>query len=814
LKATPAGYHIIVLARKQATMKFTLHWLKDFLDTNAAPEQIADSLTAIGLELESMTNRIEALSAFRIGHILTTSPHPDADRLQICSVDVGEDTPKQIVCGAPNARTGIKVAYAPIGATIPANSMVLKPTKIRGIDSHGMLCSSRELELGDDHEGIMELPEEAQAGEKLSTLAGFDDVIFDIAITPDRGDCFGIMGIARDLAAKGVGIFISPAVPDISASSEASFPVYVENPDACPLLITRCFEDLNNRSTPDWMHQRLVSVGLKPISPLVDITNYLTIAYGRPAHMFDLDKLQGNLTVRDAKPGETLEALNHQTYIFTGGELILADEAGPVALAGVMGGTRTGCTESTQRALLEIAVFNPQRIAQSGQQHTITSDARMRFERGIDHAFASHGDMLATKLTLDLCGGKASSPQVIGEIKASRQTIRFNPARLTTLGSITLPHARMQEILISLGFTVDTAQKDCWNVTVPSWRHDVEGEADLVEELLRIHGYDQVEAALLPSFQRDDLTTPLVWKRSKAAIHRLAEAGFTECRNWSFISQELAQDFSDASPIELANPISPELACMRPSLLPGLLAALKRNMARSYPDQALAETGTVFSGINPENHHQHAAMLRSGSMHPPHPLEASRPVDVYDIKADILELLKAFQIQANSLQLKTNAPGWYHPGRFAALYQGKTHIAQFGEIHPALLAKLDIDVPVVVSELFLDKLPEPKKKKSTKPALQLSDFPRVMRDFAFIVSNDVAAESLTRSVMKADPKLITHVTLFDVYSGKGVEEGKKSLAINVELTPRSSTLTDEDIQQVSKNIIAIVEKNHGAVLRA
>ncbi|MDA5192970.1 phenylalanine--tRNA ligase subunit beta [Govanella unica] len=795
-------------------MKLTLNWLKDHLDTTATVTEVAEKLTAVGLEVEEIIDPAAKLAPFIIAEVKATEQHPNAERLRLCTVDTGTET-LQVVCGASNARAGIKVVFAPSGSYIPGSKMTLKPTEIRGVLSTGMMCSERELELSEEHEGIIELPMDAPLGGSFAQYAGFDDPVIDIAITPNRPDCLGITGIARDLAAAGLGAFKSPAVEPVKGSFPCPVPVRIESDaaSACPLFVGRLIRGVKNGPSPKWLQDRLKALGLRPISALVDITNYLCYDRARPLHVYDADKLSGGIIVRLGREGETLDALDNKTYELTDRMCVIADEAGPLGLAGVIGGTPSGSTEGTLNVFVEAALFDPIRTAETGRATGVLSDARFRFERGVDPDGTIPGLELATRLILDLCGGEPSELVIAGEIPNATKIVTFRPDRVRTLGGLDLPAESSIAILTSLGFTVEGSGASL-SVRVPSWRPDVDGEADLVEEVLRIHGYDAIPSVPLdrPMPPKGVLTSRQ--KRTRLVRRTLATRGLREAVTWSFLSAKDAQLFGGGQDcLMLANPISSELDCMRPSLLPNLIAALGRNADRGFHDLGLFEIGSHFENDTAEGQILVAAGVRGGMTGDRHWTAKPQAVDAYVAKADVMGILTAAGAPVDNLVTSTDSPSFYHPGRSGVLKLGPKMLARFGEIHPGVLKALDVDGPVVAFEVFLDALPLPKAKSRSRGPLKVSDFQAVERDFAFVVNRDVTAEDILRAARGVDKTLITAASVFDVYQGKGVEDGQKSVAISLTLQAQDRTLTDQDIDGVANKVIEAVAKKTNATLR-
>ena len=803
-------------------MKFTLSWLKDHLDTTATLDEISAKLTSTGLEVESLTNPAAGLDAFIVAHISDAKQHPNADRLRLCTVETGTET-LQVVCGAPNARAGLKVVLARPGVTIPATGDVLKKGSIRGVESQGMLCSAGELKLPLEGDGIIELPADAPVGAAITTVMNFDPVI-EINLTPNRVDALGVYGIARDLAAAGLGKLKPLNTAAVKGGFESPRKVKMRllggDEKLCPQFVGRTIRGVKNGESPAWLKDRLNAIGLRPVSALVDITQYLTIDLGRPLHAFDDAKLKGDVGPRLATPGETLAALNGKTYTLDPSIVVVADEAGAQGIAGVMGGEPTSVTESTATVFLESALFNPINIANTGRKLLINSDARYCFERGVDPASSIPGAEIATRMIIDICGGEASHLTEGGAAPDHKRSIAFNPARVKSLGGVELPSPDIKSILDRLGFAV-AGSGDAWAVTPPSWRADVEGWQDLVEEVLRIHGYDNIPPTPLPRAPMPKVALSAPQRQVAFTRRSLAARGLNETTTWAFLPGAQANLFRGELPlVTLANPISSDLDAMRPSLLPNLAAAAGRNAARGLSDCGFFEVGPRFEGAKPGQQTLVAAALRAGHTTARHWAGTRRAVDALDAKADALAALEAAGTPVSGLQTANGAPGWYHPGRSGVLKLGNQVLAAFGELHPGVLTALDVKGPpdwkLVACEVFLDRLPQSKKAKtgSARTLLKASNFQPVERDFAFVVETAVAAEALLRAVRNTDKDLITDVGLFDVYEGPHVGEGKKSLAVSVTLQPKDATLTDEQIDGVAKKIVAAVEKACGGRLRA
>ena len=800
-------------------MKFTLGWLKQHLDTDASLGEIGEKLTMLGLELESVEDRASRLAPFIVGYVVEARPHPDADRLKVCVVDTGRDK-VQVVCGAPNARTGMKGVFAALGTTIPGTGLFLKPGAIRGQASSGMLCSEREMGLSEDHEGIIELPEDAPVGKPFASVLGLDDPVIDIAVTPNRADCLGVRGIARDLAAAGLGRLrartIAPVAGRFASPVGVRFDFTRETANACPYFVGRYIRGIRNLASPKWLQDRLTAVGLRPISALVDVTNFFTLDVSRPLHVFDADTLAGSITVRLSRAGERVLALNGKEYVLDGGETVIADDDGALALGGVIGGEPSGCTEKTVNVFIEAALFDPLRTAATGRRHAIASDARYRFERGVDPAAVIEGMEAATRVILDLCGGEPSELVVTGEPPEWRRTCTLRPERIHGLGGLEMPRAEAERVLGALGFKVKSGE-DGLAVEPPSWRGDIEGEADLVEEVTRIFGYERIPA--LPMQPESALPRPAMnpaQRRVREARRALAGAGLLEAVTFSFMSSAQAAHFGGGDPaLRLVNPISAELDAMRPSILPNLILAAKRNADRGYPDCGLFEVGPIYRDDTPTGQPTVAAGLRAGLAAPRHWAAGSRGADLFDAKGDAVALLVALGLGADSIQVSADSPAWYHPGRSGVLRLGpKTVLGYFGELHPGVLAKLDAEGPMAAFEVYLDALPGQKTKGSrARPLLKPSPFQPVERDFAFVLDAGVPAEQVVRAAKSAERNLVVAVAVFDVYQGKGVPADKKSLAISVRLQPGDRTLTEAEIDAIGKKIVAAVAKATGATLR-
>ena len=797
-------------------MKFTLSWLKEHLETDASVDQITDTLTDLGLEVEEVANPLDKLKGFTLGKVASAEQHPDADRLRVCMVDTDEGQ-KQIICGAPNARAGITVVVCKPGDYVPGIDVTLSVGKIRGVESHGMMASERELELSDEHDGIIELPS-GDVGESFADwLATNDpakvDPVIEIAITPNRQDALGVEGIARDLAARGLGTLIEKSVQPVPGGFPCPINVSIDDDtlDSAPYFTGRVIRGVKNGPSPEWLQARLKAIGLRPISALVDITNFFTFDRNRPLHVFDADIVQGDLRVHRAKGGEEIVALDDKTYTFQDGMMAISDDRGPESIAGVMGGAESGVTESTVNVFVESAYWDPVTIAHTGRKLKINSDAKYRFERGVDPAFTRPGLELATAMILELCGGEASEVVEAGACPDVTRAYRLDTARCSSLVGMDIPADTQRATLEALGFTLDGDM-----ATPPTWRGDVKGEADLVEEVARIASLTKLEpkpmARALPGVPKPILTA--LQKREQASRRTAAALGYNECVTYSFIDEQAAGLFGGADEARrVANPISSEMTHMRPSLLPGLLQAAARNQARGFAEVSLFEVGAVFHGGEPDEHEIMITGLRVGATGPKDPHGARRNVDVFDARADAEAVLAALGAPART-QFARGTKGWWHPGRSAKITLGpKITLAAFGELHPKVLKELDVKGPAVAFAVHLSAVPEPRAKTTARAALAISDLQAVERDFAFVLDADVEAVQVVNAALGADKALIEDVRVFDEFIGGSLGEGKKSLAITVRMQPRDKTLTDEEIDAVGASIVAKVSKATGGTLR-
>jgi len=818
-------------------MKLTLSWLKEHLDTGADTAAIAETLTGIGLEVESVEDKRAALTAFTVARVISAARHPNADKLQVCMVDTGRGT-EQVVCGAPNARAGLIGVFAPPGTYIPGSKFTLSVAKIRGVESHGMLCSERELELSEEHDSIIELPPDTVIGTPAADALGLGEAIIDVALTPNRGDCASVHGVARDLAAAGQGTFKDGSVAAVTGRFPCPIGISLEFPpgkeSACPIFAGRVIRGLKNRESPEWLQNRLKAVGLRPISALVDVTNLVAHDRGRPLHVFDAKKLKGNMRARLASPGETLLALDGKTYALDDEMTVIADDTAARGIAGIMGGEETGAQLSTTEVFVESAYFDPTRTARGGRKLGIVSEARYRFERGVDPEFVVPGLELATKLILEFCGGEASEVVVAGAPPEWRRSIAFSPTEVKRLAGLTLSREDIIRILTKLGFAVSGG--DLLSVAPPSWRPDIHGAADLIEEVVRIHGLNKVLA--VPMARSHAVAQPVLTpaqKRVTAARRALAARGFDETVHFSFISRAQAALFGGGDDArQLENPISADLDAMRPSVLPALLAAAARNQARGFNHAMLFEIGPQFASSESGAQTNIAAGIRVGFPNREYWMDQRllslvadrnlrdwirRSPDVFSAKADVLDVLESLTGGPFTAPIKEGAAPWYHPARSGTLALGQRIIAYFGEIHPGVHRELDrlidLDGPICAFEIFLDTIPETKARPTkARTKLELSPFMPVERDFAFILNANVSASQVVKAARGADPALIERVDVFDLYEGKGMAEGKKSLAIAVKLQPKERTLTEAEIDAAGQKIVNAVAKATGGVLRS
>ncbi|QYE36126.1 phenylalanine--tRNA ligase subunit beta [Polymorphobacter sp. PAMC 29334] len=782
-------------------MKFTLSWLRDHLDTDASLDRILTALTDCGLEVEGVTDPAKALAPFVIAEVLTAAPHPQADKLQVLTVTTGSGDPLQVVCGATNARAGMKGVFGAVGTYVPGSDLTLKVASIRGVESRGMMCSMRELELSDEHDGIIDLPADAPVGTAYAAWAALDDPVIEVGITPNRQDCMGVAGIARDLAAAGIGTLRTPPVAPVAGCFPCPIEIRTDD-DGCPAFLGRAVRGVSNRPSPEWLQRRLRAIGQKPISALVDITNFITFDRGRPLHVYDLAHVAGGLTARRAVPGESVVALNGKTYALDATMTVIADDAQVHDIGGIMGGAASGVSAATTDVLIECAYFTPERIGATGRKLGLSSDARARFERGVDPGFLAGGLDLATAMVLDLCGGEASDAVVAGSIPVPDKTVMYRPERTRTLTGVAVAADEQAAILTRLGFSVTRGER--WRIAVPSWRRDIDGEADIVEEVVRINGFAHIPSTPLPRAEGVARPTATPAQLMERRLRRaLAARGLDEAVTWSFVSPAQAEPFGGAA-WTLDNPISSELSAMRPSLIPGLLAAAKRNLDRGEAGVRLFEVGRRYLA---EGEHATAAILMAGAARARDwQTGAATSYSAFDAKAEAVAALAAAGVPVDRLSVLPPADPWFHPGRSGRLALGaKMVLASFGELHPRVGATRD---PVAVAEIYLDAIPQARSAKRTRPVFTPPPLQAVTRDFAFVVAADLPAETLLRAVRMADKVAITNVALFDRFP----LDDKVSLAVTVTLQPVERSFTDADIDAISAKIVAAAAKA-GGVLR-
>lgn len=810
-------------------MKFTLSWLKDHLDTDKSVEDLAAKLNDIGLEVEGIEDAGAKLGAFTIARVVEARKHPNADKLQVLQVEIEKGKPlMEVVCGAPNAKAGMLAVFAPLGTYIPGSGITLEKKPVRGVVSNGMMCSAAELELQEESDGILDLPAgwKDKVGERYVDAAGLNDPVFEVKLTPNRPDCTGVRGIARDLAAAGMGTLKpEPKLGNVEGKEPCPIAIRLEftpqTADACPVFAGRLVEGVNNGPSPAWLQNRLTAIGLRPINALVDVTNYISHDRGRPLHVYDAGKIKGPIRARLGHKIEKFLGLDGKEHTVDPTMCVIADDSGPLGFGGIMGGETTGSTGTTTDVFIESAYFDPVRTAQTGRKAGLATDARYRFERGVDPAYVKGGLDLATDMILKLCGGTPTKMEIAGKEPILNRVIAFDFGRIAKLSGVTLPDAEIKGILEALGCKVDGAP-DAAKVAVPSWRPDIHGPADLVEEVVRIAGLDRVPST--PLARNRGVAKPVLTekqKRARRARRALAARGLTEAVTWSFIPRAQASHFGGGSDaIELANPISTEMSSMRPSLLPGLIASVTRNRNRGLNDVALFELGQAYRGDKPDDQYLSAAGVRAGSAtltgSGRHWSGKAEDAGVFDVKADVFAALAALGFDAGKAQTTRDCPAWYHPGRSGTLRLGpKTVLAYFGELHPATLKAMDAEGPVAAFEIFLDALPPERKKSRTKPPLAAADLLPVSRDFAFIVAKDVAAADVIKAAAAVDKALVQSVEVFDVFEGGALaSEGKKSIAIEVTLQPTEATLTDKDIEAISAKIVDGVKKATGGEIRS
>ncbi|QOL20259.1 phenylalanine--tRNA ligase subunit beta [Candidatus Bodocaedibacter vickermanii] len=797
-------------------MKFTLSWLYEHLHTKKALADLMHHLTMLGIEVESYDDPTPRLAPFLIAQIKSLEKHPNADRLNVCNVQISADESEplvQVVCGAPNVYAGMKTVFAHIGTHIPGLDITLKAGNIRGVASNGMLCSLNELSLGQDQDGIVDLPKDAPVGRPFAKTFGHDDPTIEVSITPNRADCFGVVGIARDIAAAGFGEYIHKKIPVINGVYPCSKTVRIESKDDCPVYMGRTIRNVKNTQSPEWLQQRLRKIGLEPISAIVDITNYVCYDLCRPLHAFDADTIGSNIIVRNAVSGETFQGLNDKDYALTDRHLVIADEQNVLALAGVLGGKASGTTLDTTTVFLESALFHPTVVSTTGRELNIHTDSRVRFERGVDPESVRFGLDIATQMIVDICGGEPSDSIMAGTVPTNLNEIRLELARVKLLTGLSIPTKVIETYLTGLGFTnIQVVPGEALKVTTPSWRFDISNEHDVIEEIIRIHGYDNLpntQLEMAPGFKPHSFAQSIPLKAKKI----LATLGLNESIHYSFVSEKIAIQFNEGNPtIELMNPISQQLSHMRPSVLPSLLETIQRNQAYQHKNLRIFEVGAVYHNATKPIQETVAAAILTGDSGAVDWRKHQRTYDVFDIKAIAFQLMERLGLKIETVQIDSEgAPSWYHPGQSAALKLGpKLVLGYFGRIHPTTEKSFECDQPIFGCEIFLDRLPlKPTKHTAYRPNLLQA----VERDFAMIMDSDVPAAKLIKAAEGADKEYIQTVRLFDVYVGKGVPEGKKSMAFSVTFVPKDTTFNDEQIQQLSQKVIASVTKATGGELR-
>lgn len=791
-------------------MRFTLAWLKQFLETDATLEKIAHTLTMTGLEIEDIDNKSEDLKGFEVAEIIEAKQHPDADKLKVCMVKTKSGT-LQIVCGAPNARAGIKVVLANVGTVIPNGNFKIKKSKIRGIESVGMMCSAEEIGIPGDSSGIIELKDNAVIGDNVAKYLGVDDPVLHINITPNRADALGVYGIARDLAASSIGILKKLEIPKIEESFNSSVSLTNNDKKACPFFAIREIKGLENKESPEWLKNYLDNIGVGSISPLVDVTNYISYTFGQPMHAYDADKISGGLTVETLSESANFKALNDKEYILEPNDIIIRDEQEIHCVAGIIGGINSSCSEGTTRVILEAASFNSEYIARAGRRLQVDTDSRYRFERNVNSEFTQNALDIATDLILSICGGSASKVITTGDAKLPVRTIDFPTDFLKSRANVDLNEKEISDILTKLGFECKIADKFI-NITIPSWRYDVSIKEDIVEEIVRIYGYDNLPETPLPAMDMSRII-PKDQRRATDIKRLLASTGYTEVVTWSFMDSKKAKLFANLKDeLILQNPISADLDYMRPSILPNLLKVASNNLNRSFQNLSLFEVGPIFENAG-DKVINHACAIRAGTTSSKNSHGDSRKFDVFDMKADIALLLESAGLDINKCQIKNNAPGYYHPTRSASLSLGKDILGYFGQVHPSILKAFEIDVDVMTFELNISNLPYSKDKFGKRPNYTASDYQKIVRDYAFIVDVDQPVGEMLNLIQNADKKLVRAVEVFDIYSGANIEDGKKSVALSVSIQDDNKTLEESDIEKLNKAIIDGVVQKFGAILR-
>lgn len=793
-------------------MRFTLSWLKKFLATDRSLAEITDTLTDLGLEVEEVIDRTGELAAFEVAEIISARRHPAADRLQVCEVNSSSGL-LQIVCGAPNARAGIKVVLAKVGVLIPNGNFKIKESEIRGVKSSGMLCSEQELEVGCDEGGIIELPPLASVGENFIKYYGLDDPVIHINVTPNRGDALSVYGIARDLAARGIGMLKEPVISEIKPHFSSDFPVTVKAPELCTQFLALEVRDLTNRPSPDWLKSLLSNVGIGSISAIVDVTNYICLTLGQPMHAYDADKLQDGLIIEQLRSGDSTKALNGKEYRLEAGDLVIRDGKEVQCLAGIIGSEASSITLDTKRIILEAAVFDEIAIARTGRRLALQTDSRYRFERKVDDRMTEKALKMAAAMVIDICGGKPSAPLITRGATREEKVVEISSAFIKKITGLSLEVSEISNILTSLGFSLEM-KGEAIAAAVPSWRHDISSKEDLVEEVVRIHGYDKVKAVALPSYEAGKVI-PKEEKKKSDLKRLMAYLGYDEVVSWSFMDQELAGLFGEIKDeLIIQNPISSDLGYMRATIVPGLLTMASRNSARGVSDMAIFEIGPVFRGTEPHDEDCHLTATWCGARQGGNCHEPSRAVDVFDLKADLEVVLKNMGLALESCRMSKCDLGYYHPGRSATLFLGKNIIAHFGQIHPRVINNMGLEIPVMAFEINLKNVPLSKERFGRRDEFTPSPFQVSERDYAFVMDKSQAAGEVASYIKGLDKQLVKAVEIFDVYQGDKVEPGKKSVAIKVYLQSPERTLTEEDLKTFSDKVVSTVEQKFAAKLRS
>ena len=795
-------------------MKFSYSWLTEHLKTNVHFEEIEKKLTSIGLEVEDIQDTGKAYQDFIVGQVLEEKKHPNADKLKLCKVDIGKEK-VDVVCGAPNVEKGMKVVYAPVGSTIPVNQMKIKAAKIRGVESYGMMCSEYELGISNEHDGIIQLEEKETIGRSFSEIYGLNDIVIEIGITPNRQDCLGVKGIARDLASAGMGELLERKISKEKGSFKSPIKIEIQDNKICSAFAGRYFRNVKNTESPKWLKNKLKSIGLRPISALVDITNFVMYDENRPLHVYDADKIDGKIIVRSANDGESFQALDEKDYHLKNGMCVIADEKKVLGLGGIMGGESTGCSTETKNVLLESALFDEINTAKTGRNLSILSDARYRFERGIDPNSTLKGIDLATQLILEICGGECSEVELAGNIKENKNEVSTSSSYISRRLGFEVSDKELISILSSLG--IETSQTgDVIKCLIPSWRQDIHGEADISEEVIRIKGYENIPTSnirLKSKINKNILN--YAQKKLMKARHFIASIEYDELVTFSFTDSKNCEVFGDINNLKIVNPISEELDILRPNLLPNLLQAIKKNKNRNFDSFSIFEIGSQYRSTSPEDQLNVACGIKSGIKTEKSWKNMQTEFDIYDVKQDLTSLIDYLMPGNKKISVSNDCPSWYHPGRSGSIKINNSVIAgYFGELHPRVANQFKIKNKTNIFELYLDELPNTEKKTTNKPVLNLSDFQIVTRDFAFVIDKKVKSEEVVTSAFKVDKELIRNVEIFDLFEDDSLGKDKKSIAIKVTLQSNEKTLAENDISEISSKIIESVEKSTSGTVRS